>query len=555
MTDRFCPECDTRTNKEVCPKCGMRTVRERRERADPLIGRVLDGRYRIESLIGRGGMGSVYKGIQIATNQVVAVKVMKSEYAEDKDAVRRFHREARAASLLTHPHTIRVFDFGQSEDGDLYMVLEYLTGRTLTKALKAEGRLSEERVAKIAREICQSLTEAHQKGLVHRDLKPDNVMLVDTVGDPDFVKVLDFGVVKMVSGSSAGESGVTKAGVVVGTPQYMSPEQAQGLRELTSAVDIYALGVLMYQALSGQRPFEGESPMEVLMAHAHKPVPELPPDCPVTPEMRVLIRSMLAKNPVARPKAVDLVDVLDQLRVAAKAGQAVVTAKKTPPVREVHALTPRPGKGPGTLRVEQEAVEPESDAVGPTMELGLPGPGTGRARLKGKVGIAIAALAAGAVVLAVVWYLAAGRKAQPEAAGGGVVAGLEVQAAGAGAMAEEVRAAEVPPEPEDHGPVQAAGVEGEGRLRVRFDSSPPGATVSMDGVVLGKTPFATEIQGPPGTRRFSFALSGYRESVVSSEVRDGGAVVARLRPAVPRPPPRPKEAPRPGPGRIFRPID
>ncbi|MBM4397995.1 MAG: serine/threonine protein kinase, partial [Deltaproteobacteria bacterium] len=302
MSTRICPECDARISLEVCPTCGIKTLMERRTEArkDPLLGRTLDGRYRIESIIGRGGMGAVYRGLQLATGQVVAIKVVRAEAAEDLDAAKRFHREARAASLLTHPHTIRVFDFGQSEDGDLYMVLEHLTGRTLGKARKAEGRFPEARIVRIAGEVCQSLMEAHAVNLAHRDMKPDNVMLLDTPGHPDFVKVLDFGIAKFLSGSS-GESQVTRTGAVVGTPHYMSPEQAQGVRLLTPAIDVYALGVIVHEAVAGTKPFDGDSAFEILMSHARNPIPELPPDCAVTPALRTLVRRMLAKDPAARP--------------------------------------------------------------------------------------------------------------------------------------------------------------------------------------------------------------------------------------------------------------
>jgi len=250
MTTRICPECDLRTEEAVCPRCQSRTIRERRgaEGPDPMVGRILDGRYRIESLIGRGGMGAVYRGVQLATKQTVAIKLIRSDVAEDVEAAKRFHREARAASLLSHPHSVRVFDFGESEEGDLYLVLEYPAGRTLGKVLRAEGPLAELRAAKVGLEVAQSLSEAHGHGLVHRDLKPENIMLLNVAGDADFVKVLDFGIAKFLSGSS-GESSVTRTGAMVGTPQYMAPEQAQGKQGLTAAVALRA-----QRALGVRRP-------------------------------------------------------------------------------------------------------------------------------------------------------------------------------------------------------------------------------------------------------------------------------------------------------------
>ncbi len=322
MASRICPDCETPTDDMLCPKCGHRTLRERRigDIRDPLLGTVLDGRYRIESSIGRGGMGTVYRGVQLATGQVVAIKVIRAESAADMESAKRFHREARAASLLTHPHTIRVFDFGESENGDLYMVLEFLAGKTLGKFLRGDERLSEVRVAKVFCEIAQSLSEAHAAGLAHRDLKPDNVMLVDAFGDPDFVKVLDFGIAKFLSGSS-GESSVTRTGAVVGTPHYMSPEQASGSRQLSPAVDVYALGVMLFEALSGRKPYDSDSPLNILMAHVREPIPDLPASIKVSIEMRRLIRRMLDKDAARRPTAPQVAGELERLRMLLMVGQ------------------------------------------------------------------------------------------------------------------------------------------------------------------------------------------------------------------------------------------
>lgn len=317
-TGRFCPVCETRTDRDHCPKCGSRTLRVPCDESeeDPLLGQVLEGRYRIDALIGRGGMGAVYRAVQLNTGQAVAVKVVRFKYARDANAARRFHRELRAVSLLSHPNTIRVLDFGDSENGNLFMVLEFLSGCTLGHLMRQAGVLPESRVAKIGCEVARSLSEAHMAELVHRDLKPDNVMLVNAAGNPDFVKVLDFGIAKFLSGDS-GQSSMTRTGWVVGTPQYMAPEQASGVRELTPAVDVYALGVILYEAFSGTKPFPGDSPMAVMMAHIRNPVPELPPHLAVSPGMRELLGEMLAKDPGARPSAAVAAERLERLRLQA----------------------------------------------------------------------------------------------------------------------------------------------------------------------------------------------------------------------------------------------
>jgi serine/threonine-protein kinase len=261
-------------------------------------------------------MGSVYRGMQLATGQVVAIKLIRADVAEDVEAIRRFHREVRSASRLAHPHTIRVVDFGESEAGDLFMVMEHLSGRTLGAALRQTVRLDEARLAKIGAEVAQSLAEAHSEGLAHRDLKPENVMLVDSFGDPDFVKVLDFGIAKFLSGSS-GESSVTRTGAVVGTPHYMSPEQARGSRHLTGAVDVYALGVMLFEGLSGRKPFDGDSAVAILMAHVNQPVPPIPFTVPASDGIRALVSRMLGKEPDQRPDAGEVARELERIRMVA----------------------------------------------------------------------------------------------------------------------------------------------------------------------------------------------------------------------------------------------
>ncbi len=313
MTSRVCPECDQPTSAPTCPACGAKTLlMPEADAPDPLLGRLLDERYRIQSLLGRGGMGAVYRALHVSMNKVIAVKVVRPELCDTLEAAKRFHREARAASMLSHPHTIRVFDFGQTDDRMLYMVMEYLDGRSLAKVI-AEGPLPVERALRLAAEVAQSLVEAHERGLVHRDLKPENILLLDAAGHPDFVKVLDFGIAKFLTGSS-GVSSVTGTGAVVGTPYYMAPEQASAPQGLTAAVDVYALGVILFEMLTGHLPFRGDTPMEVLMAHVTGPVPELPPDLAVSPAVADLLRRMLSKSPEQRPTAQALLGEFAVLR-------------------------------------------------------------------------------------------------------------------------------------------------------------------------------------------------------------------------------------------------
>jgi serine/threonine-protein kinase len=389
---RVCPDCGRRSEDEVCPRCRTRTFQERapRAREDPLVGQILDRRYSIDEVIGHGGMGAVYRGTQLATKQGVAIKVIRAEFAEDEEATRRFHREARAASLLTHPHTIRVIDFGQSESGDLYQVLEFLDGVTLRGLLKRDGRLPEARLARIAGEIAQSLAEAHRIGLAHRDLKPENVMILDAIGHPDFVKVLDFGIAKFLTGSS-GESSVTRSGAVVGTPAYMTPEQARGVRDLTPAVDVYALGVILHEALSGAKPFEGDTPLSTLLQHDRAPIPDLPPQVASRP-MAALVRQVLSKNPADRPDAADLAGILASM-------SATPRLLDLPPVAaaEAKAVPHDSGKGSEPRRPPAPSATP----VRPAEDWERPQPAKSRA-----ASVVVAGIGTGILAIAIGTWLA-----------------------------------------------------------------------------------------------------------------------------------------------------
>ena len=363
MTTRLCPECDTHADGPICPKCGARTFFEAESEpgVDPLLGKVLDQRYRIETRIGRGGMGTVYKAVQIAMSRVVAVKVMNPELARNSEAVKRFHREARAATAFDHPRAIRLIDFGQADTRELFMVMEFLDGRSLSSVLKDEAPFPAARAAKVAGEIAKCLAAAHKVGLVHRDMKPDNVFLLDAEGDADFVKVLDFGIAKFVSGS--GDSTMTRTGLIVGTPHFMAPEQAKPGTPLTPAVDVYALGVMLYAMLVGRHPYKGDTPLDALMAHVNEPVPELPVGVVVPDDLRALVPRMLAKEPQERPGAADVATLLERVRMLelAKAFGASVPAPSQP----------APDRKPTVIAARAEPVRTEPDP-GQTDQFALP---------------------------------------------------------------------------------------------------------------------------------------------------------------------------------------
>ncbi len=319
MSSRICPDCEKTTDAEVCPTCGTATLDEApfRKREDPLIGKLLGGRYRIVESLGRGGMGKVFLAEQVTMKRLVALKVIHThdsgEMSEKMVLFRRFQREAMAASRLEHHNTVRVFDFGMAEDGTLFLAMELLRGTTLTKVMKA-GPMPADRAIHIAIQICKSLAEAHENGIVHRDLKPDNIMVFDMAGERDFVKVLDFGIAKITA--NTGESSITRTGVIVGTPAYMAPEQAAATG-VGPATDLYALGVILYEALTGRQPFTGETPLAILLKHANEEVPPLvvggfPPDVPE--DLSKIVLRLLEKSPARRPAcAMDLVRLLESI--------------------------------------------------------------------------------------------------------------------------------------------------------------------------------------------------------------------------------------------------
>lgn len=308
---RLCPICDTKTEALMCPNDGYQTIDlavfQDDKATDPFVGRVLAGRYRILRRLGSGGMGSVYLGLNIPLKQEIAIKVMYGELAHDVNAVKRFHREALTTSRLSHPNTVRVFDFGQEPDGMLFLVMEYVKGMPLSHVISTTGRLPATRVLAITRQVLGALAEAHAAGIVHRDLKPQNIMMMDMPGAGDFAKVVDFGIAKIAT--TTGETSLTKAGVSIGSPPYMSPEQAEG-KSIDHRTDLYSLGVIMYEMLSGHTPFQGDTPLAVLVKHMTEPPPSLPDDVPQA--LARVVMTLLEKKPEMRPQSAnDALAMLD----------------------------------------------------------------------------------------------------------------------------------------------------------------------------------------------------------------------------------------------------
>jgi hypothetical protein len=317
----FCPACELFLNKEAlfCSECGsplalpgaathpyyethfyssLPTVRL--ANPDPLIGHVIDGKYKLVARLGEGGMSVVYRSRRVHIGDDVAVKILTDKYVKDDAALARFRREARAAAMLRHPNVITIHDFGETDDehAPAYIVMEFIKGTPLRELLRSEDHFSVERGVRLMRGICAGVGAAHRQGVVHRDLKPENILVV--APDDDFemesVRVVDFGLAKLLA-----DAGGTSTGSIVGTPFYMSPEQCLG-EPLDARSDVYSLGAMFYEILSGKKPFEADTVSGVINRHLYEPPPPLPFALGIPRRLSTGIMHALAKEPDDRPQ-------------------------------------------------------------------------------------------------------------------------------------------------------------------------------------------------------------------------------------------------------------
>jgi serine/threonine-protein kinase len=271
---------------------------------DPLLDRVFDGKYRLDQTLGGGGMGTVYRATHLLIDRPVALKVLSQRFVGDQTAQQRFRREARAAGRMQHPNAVTVTDFGTTEDGYLYIVMELLEGRTLRDLIAHEAPLDPARAVSFMLQACAAVGSAHDSGLIHRDLKPANIFIEQRPNFPAVVKVLDFGVAKFVVEEHDDDSNtLTQVGALIGTPRYMSPEQCTDSVALTAAADVYSLGIILYEMLTGVTPFNGETHLAIALRQVSeppRPPREIVPSIP-EPLERVILHA-LTKNPTERPR-------------------------------------------------------------------------------------------------------------------------------------------------------------------------------------------------------------------------------------------------------------
>jgi serine/threonine-protein kinase len=270
---------------------------------DPLLGHTLDDKYRLEEQLGIGGMGTVYRARHLLIDRPVAIKVLNQRFVEDEAARTRFRREARAAGRLQHTNAVTVTDFGESQDGYVYLVMELLEGRTLRDVLAKEAPLDPARAVSLMMQISAAVAAAHEAGIIHRDLKPANIFIVQRADVPAVVKVLDFGIAKLAAEAFDEDdlATLTQVGAMIGTPRYMSPEQCDGA-ELTPAADVYSLGCILYEMLTGTVPFSGSTPLAIAMKHTSES-PRRPRDfvSAIPPALEEVVLHTLEKQPQDRP--------------------------------------------------------------------------------------------------------------------------------------------------------------------------------------------------------------------------------------------------------------
>jgi eukaryotic-like serine/threonine-protein kinase len=495
---------------------------------DPLLGRVLNDKFRIVEALGSGGMGRVYKAVQAPLDRLVALKVLNPQYSEGKDPgfQKRFFLEAAVTAKLRHPNTVTLIDYGKTDDGVLYIAMEYLEGQTLAQLLTQEGPLAWIRVLNIAAQVARSLREAHRVGLIHRDLKPANIMVLNQEDDHDVVKVLDFGLVKsfLPDRSRPDETELTQAGVILGSPQYMAPEQARNVSDPRS--DVYSLGIVMFQMLMGRPPFQAPQSIDVIFKHINEAPPAFAAVWPahsVPQEVEALVMRCIAKRPDERFQSMD--EVLEAIRrVASSAGFSGAFSNP----RIITGSTPIPILGSGPVSGPQTGPLPGPASTGAStvaLDIAVEEPAKKAPRRTLPVALFAGSLLLGLGV-AVVGVLRSSTPVPPPTPAPSPVTAVApaLPSTPEPEPAPPVRQQPVAAQPapaENTAPEPAAPEAAQPPpIRMLIDSEPGGARVMYAGRVQGATP--VELLVPPGadgraSARVTFVLEGYQRLTAIAE--------------------------------------
>ena len=468
------------------------------------------GPYRVLREIGRGGMGAVFEAVHTQIERKVAIKILRSEFAQNQQLVARFVTEARAVNIVNHPSVVQISDCGQLPDGLAYIVMEYLEGESLGSRMKRQGgRLTIPEALRLTRQIAAALAAAHSKGIIHRDLKPDNVMIVPDPEAPggERAKVLDFGIAKVLAaapgngGDMMEQSAQTRTGMMVGTPLYMAPEQCRGAGIIGDRADVYSLGVMLYRMLCGRPPFIGDGSGAVMAMHIYEPPPPLRQFEPAIPEdLSTLVHQLLVKDPAQRPSMVAVAEQLEQLKAIHTTGIMSTT--------DIGLITSQP-----YLAAPRTPTPVATSAVGPnplSTTLAQSAAQMGPPHRRGSL-IAVASIA-GSIVI-----------------GGAVLTALTLR------------------HPDrDH----RLGTQGSAPARPvkwMINSEPQGATVlrALDQAEIGRTPWNTTQPAGNGQLILILRRAGYADRVVTLDQNANAFVQETLQPLAPSAPSPPPAEPTP----------